>query len=628
LKYFCIDNKKFNYDLESKKISSNISLLDYLESNGVTIPHYCYERRLSISGNCRMCLVEVKGSPKPVISCATRANACLRENTEVFTNSPLVRKARESVLEFLLLNHPLDCPICDQGGECDLQDQSFFYGSDKSRFYNFKRVVSNKNLGPVVKTVMTRCIHCTRCVRFADEIAGVDSLGVFGRGLNSEIGTYINKPFQSELSGNVIDLCPVGALTSKPYSFVKRNWEVKTVNSIDFTDGYGSNLQVSLKNNKVVQIKPGFNKSIRDFNWISDKARFSFESMFSADRYLEGYVEDSKTKTKKKLSWKELLEEISLILYFQDSLNVNYLKSKTLLFVIDNNISLDSLSMLLLLSKKYSFIKLRKVEGYPLNIDFESNFLINSNFDLSLSSSTLCFLVGVNTRYEGSSLNLKLRARYKKGNFKVISLGSTIDLTFPVESLGLTLLTLKSIVSGNHLICQDFVKGSMPIIIIGSEIGKRRDGNEVLKLFFLFRKILNKFYVGWNNIHLLNSLINEAGVNYLSNISPLVEKDLINNLGTYFINIPENIPNIKKIINLKLLNYLKVDNKIPKFIVEHNTSRNNVGSSWNKKIYNSFSYLNFPNSNFFESSGNYLNTEGYFRRSVKIVSTGNEVKED
>jgi NADH-quinone oxidoreductase chain G len=598
LKYFCIDNKKFNYDLESKKISSNISLLDYLESNGVTIPHYCYERRLSISGNCRMCLVEVKGSPKPVISCATRANACLRENTEVFTNSPLVRKARESVLEFLLLNHPLDCPICDQGGECDLQDQSFFYGSDKSRFYNFKRVVSNKNLGPVVKTVMTRCIHCTRCVRFADEIAGVDSLGVFGRGLNSEIGTYINKPFQSELSGNVIDLCPVGALTSKPYSFVKRNWEVKTVNSIDFTDGYGSNLQVSLKNNKVVQIKPGFNKSIRDFNWISDKARFSFESMFSADRYLEGYVEDSKTKTKKKLSWKELLEEISLILYFQDSLNVNYLKSKTLLFVIDNNISLDSLSMLLLLSKKYSFIKLRKVEGYPLNIDFESNFLINSNFDLSLSSSTLCFLVGVNTRYEGSSLNLKLRARYKKGNFKVISLGSTIDLTFPVESLGLTLLTLKSIVSGNHLICQDFVKGSMPIIIIGSEIGKRRDGNEVLKLFFLFRKILNKFYVGWNNIHLLNSLINEAGVNYLSNISPLVEKDLINNLGTYFINIPENIPNIKKIINLKLLNYLKVDNKIPKFIVEHNTSRNNVGSSWNKKIYNSFSYLNFPNSNF------------------------------
>ena len=253
MKYFCIDNKKFNYDLESTKISSNISLLDYLEFNGITIPHYCYERRLSISGNCRMCLVEVKGSPKPVVSCATRANACLRENSEVYTNSPLVRKARESVLEFLLLNHPLDCPICDQGGECDLQDQSFFYGSDKSRFYNFKRVVSNKNLGPVVKTVMTRCIHCTRCVRFADEIAGVDSLGVFGRGLNSEIGTYISKPFQSELSGNVIDLCPVGALTSKPYSFVKRNWEVKTVNSIDFTDGYASDLLISLKNKNTVR---------------------------------------------------------------------------------------------------------------------------------------------------------------------------------------------------------------------------------------------------------------------------------------------------------------------------------------------------------------------------------------
>merc|ERR1712151_1428193 len=176
-------------------------------------------------------------------------------------------------------------------------DQSLFFGFTKSRFYNFKRVVSNKNLGPVVKTVMTRCIHCTRCVRFADEIAGVDSLGVFGRGLNSEIGTYINKPFQSELSGNVIDLCPVGALTSKPYSFVKRNWEVKTVSSIDPSDGLASNVQLSLKNNKIVKVQPGFNKSLQDFNWITDKARFSFEGMFPSERSIEGYIENSMDKS-------------------------------------------------------------------------------------------------------------------------------------------------------------------------------------------------------------------------------------------------------------------------------------------------------------------------------------------
>jgi NADH-quinone oxidoreductase chain G len=459
-------------------VKSDISILEACKYVGITIPRFCYHETLSVAGNCRMCLVEVqvggRAEPKPISSC-TRP---VMKGMEIFVDTPLVKKSRENVIETLLLNHPLDCPICDQGGECDLQDQTKAFGGDYSRFFFNKRGVEDKNCGPLIKTIMTRCIHCTRCVRFGTEIAGINFFGTLNRGTSTEIGSYSSNFFNSEISGNVIDLCPVGALTSKPYSFVKRNWEVKTVNSIDFTDGYASDLQISLKNNKVVQIKPGFNKSIRDFNWISDKARFSFESMFSTDRYLEGYVEDSKTKIKKKLSWKELLEEISLILYFQDSLNVSYLESKTLLFVIDNNISLDSLSMLLLLSKKYSFIKLRKVEGYTLNIDFESNFLINSNFDLSLSTSTLCFLVGVNTRYEGSSLNLKLRSRYKKGNFKVISLGSTVDLTFPVKSLGLTLLTLKSIVSGNHFVCQDFVKGSMPIIIIGSEIGKRRDGGQ------------------------------------------------------------------------------------------------------------------------------------------------------
>lgn len=207
-----------------------------------------------------MCLIELKNSPKPVVSCAMNAKSCLA-NGDIYTNSSLVKKARENILEFLLLNHPLDCPICDQGGECDLQDQSLFFGLTKKRFYNFKRIVINKNIGPIVKTVMTRCIHCTRCVRFAAEVAGVENIGMFGRGLQSEIGTYVEKIFQSELSGNVIDLCPVGALTSKPYPFISRNWELKNVTFIDFSDGFGTPIQVFIKNNQIIKILPSYDET-------------------------------------------------------------------------------------------------------------------------------------------------------------------------------------------------------------------------------------------------------------------------------------------------------------------------------------------------------------------------------
>lgn len=199
-----------------EKIDNKLSLIAYLFSNGITVPHFCYHNELSIAGNCRVCLVELKNSPKPVVSCALNAKSCLLNN-KVYYDSVLLKKARENILEFLLLNHPLDCPICDQGGECDLQDQSLFFGFTKKRFYKFKRIVSDKDLGPIVKTVMTRCIHCTRCIRFANEIAGVEELGIFGRGVLSEVGTYVDKVLLSELSGNVIDLCPVGTLTSKKY---------------------------------------------------------------------------------------------------------------------------------------------------------------------------------------------------------------------------------------------------------------------------------------------------------------------------------------------------------------------------------------------------------------------------
>ena len=369
MKYFYINNIKFNYTLEfltnlnKEKWKQNTPLIEYCETLGITIPHYCYHKSLSISGNCRMCLIELKKSPKPVVSCAMSAKSCLN-NGEIYTNSPLVKKARENILEFLLLNHPLDCPICDQGGECDLQDQSFFFGLAKKRFYSYKRVVSDKNIGLIVKTVMTRCIHCTRCVRFASEITGNDVLGIFGRGIHSEIGTYVTKTFQSELSGNVIDLCPVGALTSKPYPFVQRNWELKSVNSINFSDGFGEDIQIYLKNNKIVKISPTYSVITKTLNWITDKTRFSFDGMFSPERMTQGFIGTGNCNTIISATWKLLFDEIFTCLYFQDHLNRHFLRITSLVIVFSSSISLEVLN---LLTSSETLVKRESVPTYTVS---------------------------------------------------------------------------------------------------------------------------------------------------------------------------------------------------------------------------------------------------------------------
>ena len=256
------------------EVAEGSSVLQACEVLGLEIPRFCFHERLLIAGNCRMCLVEIEKSPKPQASCAIP----VMPGMKVFTNTPLVKKAREGVLEFLLLNHPLDCPICDQGGECDLQDQAMIYGSDRSRFMEKKRGVEDKNLGPLIKTIMTRCIHCTRCVRFATEVAGVEVLGTTARGIDTEIGTYVEKMFKSELSGNVIDLCPVGALTSKPYAFTSRPWELRVTESIDTLDSVGSNIRIDARGTEIMRIVPRLNEDINE-EWISDKTRFAYDGL-------------------------------------------------------------------------------------------------------------------------------------------------------------------------------------------------------------------------------------------------------------------------------------------------------------------------------------------------------------
>jgi NADH-quinone oxidoreductase chain G len=635
LKYFHINNIKFNYVLEFQSNHKddywkhNAPLIEYCETVGVNIPHYCYHKSLSISGNCRMCLVELKNSPKPIVSCAMSAKSCLN-NSEIFTESPLVKKARENVLEFLLLNHPLDCPICDQGGECDLQDQSLFFGISKKRFYNYKRVVTDKNIGPIVKTVMTRCIHCTRCVRFANEIAGTEDLGMFGRGLDSEIGTYVTKTFQSELSGNIIDLCPVGALTSKPYPFISRNWELKNVSSIDFSDGFLTNIQVHIKNNNVVKITSHYDSQTNTTNWISDKTRFAFDGMFSPARAFKGFIHFGTNNTITSDTWKTLLSEIISTLYFQDHLCKHFLNTKNMYLIFDSNTSIEIVNLLNLISKKYSFIKLRKSENGLKDNDFEKYFTITEHKTITkqLDNSSLCLLVGLNSRYESSSLNTKLRKRYMKGEFNVFSIGALINLTFPTSHLGFNVSHLKSIAEGNNFFCQKLVS-TKSLLITSSNMFQRKDAQSLLKTLELINKNLQKYNLKNNYLHVVGSSVNETGVYYLNQFKPFCENDLLSSNGLYFLNTASQTTNLKKIINLKLLNQLNCLDSYPKYCFEQNNgffSSNFVTKS--KSSFLIYNYINLPNNVFFESNGTFLSTEGIFKKNIKCISTDKQAKDD
>ena len=576
-----------------------------------------------------MCLVELKNSPKPIVSCAMNAKSCLT-NGDIYTNSSLVKKARENVLEFLLINHPLDCPICDQGGECDLQDQSLFFGLTKKRFYSFKRVVLNKNIGPIVKTVMTRCIHCTRCVRFAAEIAGIEDIGMFGRGLSSEIGTYVNKLFQSELSGNVIDLCPVGALTSKPYPFTHRSWELKSVTSIDFSDGFGTPTQLFIKNNHIIRILPGYDTISQKTNWISDKTRFSFDGMFSPEKIIYSFLENNNKKAFINLSWQKLFKEFFYTLYFQNHLLKHCYRPYPLIMLLNANTSLEVLNLLNALTRKYSFFKLRRIESQNSNVDLEQNYLLDLNFNNKIGTSDTCWLIGINPRYEGSKLNLRLRSRYLKGNFKIIQIGSLINLTFPNINITSNTKILKSLVEGNNLFCQEFVNSSNPILISNAEIFKRKDSSGFANLLKNLGKYINLFSQSndKSQLNILHPSLGSVGLSNFTSLKTIQNKDLKNATGIYFINNSFSSSNIKKLLNLKLLNFFQGYRHENKILITQNSSLDTKLIEKLKKGFNLINHLHLPNTVFFETSGTYISTEGNVNKVSRIIKPLGQTKDD
>jgi NADH-quinone oxidoreductase subunit G len=481
---FKINGQKYNYSVEfsTPEPEMNAPMIDYCSRIGIKLPHYCYHKDLSISGNCRMCLIEIKQANKPVISCAISAKSTLTQDTEVFTNSPVVKKARENILEFLLLNHPLDCPICDQGGECDLQDQSLFFGTTKKRFYNYKRVVTDKTISPIIKTIMTRCIHCTRCIRFAKEVAGVGDLGTFGRSFGSEIGTYINKTFQSEISGNIIDICPVGALTSKLYPYSSRSWELKGLRSIDFSDGFCLDIVLQTKNQKIMKIQPYFNKS--EIEWISDKTRFSFDGLLMSDLF-------SKTKEINKV-WLESFSKLIKLLYFYDHLCRHNMSIKPLLVVFGETINSESINLLTFFSKIHSLVKIRRTAGINHDTNIEKYFRLNNTvLPINFDSSGFCLLIGINPKNEGFYLNIKLRQRSLKGNFRVFSMLSIADATFSSNSANVSTNPefFKAVSEGNSVLSQNFTSTNKPLIILSQKVSNRVD----YKLFFYSVLIMEKY---------------------------------------------------------------------------------------------------------------------------------------
>jgi NADH dehydrogenase/NADH:ubiquinone oxidoreductase 75 kD subunit (chain G) len=576
-----------------------------------------------------MCLVELKNSPKPIVSCAMNAKSCLTSG-DVYTNSSLVKKARENVLEFLLLNHPLDCPICDQGGECDLQDQSLFFGLTKKRFYSFKRVVLNKNIGPIVKTVMTRCIHCTRCVRFAAEIAGVEDIGMFGRGLSSEIGTYVDKLFQSELSGNVIDLCPVGALTSKPYPFTHRSWELKSVSSIDFSDGFGTPTQLFIKNNHIIRILPGYDRVNHNTNWISDKTRFSFDGMFSPKKIIYSFQENNNKKSFLNFSWQKLFKEFFCTLYFQNHLLKHYYRPHPLIMLLGTNTSLEVLNLLNALTRKYSFFKLKRVDSQSINIDLEQNYLLDLNLNNRLVTSDTCWLIGINPRYEGSKLNLRLRSRYLQGNFKIIQIGSLINLTFPNINITSNTKILRSLIEGNNLFCQEFVNSSNPLLIANAEIFKRKDYFGLANLLKFLSKHVNLFSQSddKSRIDILHSSLGSIGFSNFTNLKTVQNKDLKNATGIYFINNSFSSFNIKKLLNLKLLNLFQDHTLENKILITQKSNLDTKLIAELKKGFNWNTHLHLPTTVFFESSGTYINTEGNVSKVSRVVKPLGQTKDN
>ncbi|KAK1965264.1 NADH dehydrogenase [Colletotrichum sublineola] len=504
-------------DADGKKVSveAGSALIQACEKAGVTIPRYCYHEKLAIAGNCRMCLVEVERAPKPVASCAWP----VQPGMVVKTNSPLTHKAREGVMEFLLANHPLDCPICDQGGECDLQDQSMRYGGDRGRFHEIggKRAVEDKNIGPLIKTSMNRCIHCTRCVRFSNDVAGAPEMGSFGRGNDIQIGTYLEKNLDSELSGNVIDLCPVGALTSKPYAFRARPWELKHSESIDVLDGLGSNIRVDSRGLEVMRILPRLNDDVNE-EWINDKTRFACDGLKTQRLTMPLIRREGKFEP---ADWEQALTEVANAYHHLQP------KANEFKVIAGELTEVESLVAMKDLANKLGSenLALDMPSGSkPIahGVDVRSNYLFNSKI-YGIEEADAILIVGSNPRHEAAVLNARIRKQWLRSDLEIGVVGETWDSTFEFEHLGLDHAALKQALAGPF--GKKLQSAKRPMIIVGSGVTDHVDAKAFYETIgaFVDKNAANFITPEWNGYNVLQRAASRAGAFEVGFVTPSTE---------------------------------------------------------------------------------------------------------
>ncbi|HTE92020.1 MAG TPA: NADH-quinone oxidoreductase subunit NuoG [Bradyrhizobium sp.] len=484
-------------------VPAEFTLLQACEAAGAEIPRFCYHERLSIAGNCRMCLVEIKGGPKPVASCAWAVRDCRPgpkgEPPEISTRSPMVKKAREGVMEFLLINHPLDCPICDQGGECDLQDQAMGYGVDTSRFAENKRAVEDKYIGALVKTSMNRCIQCTRCVRFAAEVCGVPEMGATGRGEDMEITTYLESALTSELQGNLVDICPVGALTSKPYAFAARPWELGKTQSIDVMDGVGSAIRVDTRGREVMRILPRVNEAVNE-EWISDKTRHIVDGL-RTQRLDRPYIRENGQL--RAASWSEAFGAIAA--------KTARIDGKRIGAIAGDLAAVEEMFALKELLTKCGSVNLAIQGGDGFNPKAgRASYIFNPTI-AGIEQADALLIVGSNPRKEAAVLNARIRKRWRSGRLKIGVIGAKADLTYEYDHLGAGADSLSALAAGKHSFADVLKNAKNPIVLVGAGAAARHDGPAVLALAAKLALDFGAVKDGWNGFGVLQDTASRVG---------------------------------------------------------------------------------------------------------------------
>lgn len=592
---------KIKVDGREIEVPDHYTLLQAAEDAGAEVPRFCFHERLSIAGNCRMCLVEVKGGPpKPAASCAMGVRD-LRpgpngETPEIFTNTPMVKKAREGVMEFLLINHPLDCPICDQGGECDLQDQAMAFGAENSRYRENKRAVENKYIGPLVKTIMTRCIHCTRCVRFTTEVAGISELGLIGRGEDAEITTYLERAMTSELQGNVIDLCPVGALTSKPYAFQARPWELGKTESIDVMDAVGSNIRVDTRGREVMRVLPRVNEAVNE-EWISDKTRFIWDGL-RTQRLDRPYVR--RNGRLHAANWNEAFAAIAAKVSATSGDRIGAIAGD--LATVEEMYALKGL----LASLGSTNIDCRQ-DGVALDPSLgRASYLFNPTIQ-GIEEADALLIIGSNPRLEASVLNARILKRQRQGHFPIGVIGEEADLRYNYAYLGAGMDTLRGLADGKGEFYSVLENAKRPLILIGQGALQGESGKDALTLAASLGVKVGAVSEEWNGFAVLHTAAARVGgldIGFVPGEGGKIAAEMAGNLDVLF-----------------LLGADEID-----LSAKGNTFIVYIGTHGDAGAHAADVIL--PAAAYTEKSGTYLNTEGRVQMTARAGFAPGEAKED